>query len=269
MDQGPAPETARWSLRSRGPAHAVSHRCLELQREARPRGWLARLLGLDPLHPDAVSWYRGALGELRVGRLLAGLGPGWRVLHAVPHGDHGADIDHLVIGPAGVFTINTKNHTGRRVWVGGAALHVDGQRTSHIPAAEREAGAASRFLTRAIGARVTATPLVVVVDPAELRHGDTPSPVPVLTAARVVRHLRALPSRLEADVVATISRAAEEWTTWRPFGVDLPSHTDPDDAFARLRREVERARRHRVLWALTGLVALPLAVIGVASGLLG
>ena len=85
MDQGPAPEPASWTLRSRGPAHAVSHRCLELQRRARPRGRLARLLGVDPLHPDAVGAYREALGERRIGGLLAQLGAGWRVLHAVPY----------------------------------------------------------------------------------------------------------------------------------------------------------------------------------------
>lgn len=229
MDQGPAPASAGWSLRSRGPAHAVSHRCLELQRAARPHSALSRLLGRDPLHPDAVSWYREALGERRVGRMLMELGPGWRVLHAVPHGV-ADEIDHLVIGPAGVFTA-----------------------TSTPSSALRDARSASRLLTRATGVSIVVEPLVATVG----------------GAARLVRHLHSLPARLEADLVATIARVAEEWTTWRPFGVDLEAHSDPDAAFDRLRAEVDRARGRRVLWSVAGIVVIALALVALASAVLG
>jgi hypothetical protein len=37
----------------------------------------------------------------------------------------GADIDHLVIGPPGVFTINTKHHRDARIWVGGNMVKVN------------------------------------------------------------------------------------------------------------------------------------------------
>ena len=30
-------------------------------------------------------------------------------------GEKGSDIDHVIIGPGGVFTLNTKNHTGGNV----------------------------------------------------------------------------------------------------------------------------------------------------------
>lgn len=229
MDQGPAPAPSGWSLRSRGPAHAVSHRCLERQREARPRGAFARLLGVDPLHPDAADDYRTALGERRVGGVLGELGDGWRVLHAVPYGDTD-DIDHLVIGPPGVFAV-----------------------TSSAAAAQHDARSASRMLTRAMGSRVVAEP--VVASPHDV-HG-------------LVERLRGLPARLEADLVATITRAAEEWTTWRPFGVDLPVHTDPDHAFDRLRIEVERARRRRLTWTFAGFAAVPIAVFATVVALVG
>jgi hypothetical protein len=35
---------------------------------------------------------------------------GRHVLHAVPVGDRGSDIDHVVIGHGGVYTVNTKTH---------------------------------------------------------------------------------------------------------------------------------------------------------------
>jgi len=54
---------------------------------------------------------RGARGEEHVGGLLNGLaGEGWRVIHDATLG-HG-NVDHILIGPAGVFTIETKSHPG-------------------------------------------------------------------------------------------------------------------------------------------------------------
>jgi hypothetical protein len=54
---------------------------------------------------------RGATGEEHVGALLEGLaGDGWRVVHDVTLGR--GNVDHILIGPAGVFTIETKSHPG-------------------------------------------------------------------------------------------------------------------------------------------------------------
>lgn len=54
---------------------------------------------------------RGATGEEQVGALLEVLADGgWRVIHDVTLG-HG-NVDHILIGPAGVFTVETKSHPG-------------------------------------------------------------------------------------------------------------------------------------------------------------
>jgi hypothetical protein len=76
--------------------------------------------------PDAVAWRRGAAGERRTAQLLDPLEQhGWVVLHdlAVPHSQ--ANIDHVVIGPGGVFVIDSKQYRGRlqldptgRLWHG-------------------------------------------------------------------------------------------------------------------------------------------------------
>jgi hypothetical protein len=76
--------------------------------------------------PDASAWRRGAAGERRTARLLGPLErQGWVVLHdlAVPRSR--ANIDHLVIGPGGVFVIDSKQYRGRlqldrsgRLWHG-------------------------------------------------------------------------------------------------------------------------------------------------------
>lgn len=54
---------------------------------------------------------RGALGEEQVGGLLEGLtDEGWRVIHDASLGN--GNVDHILIGPPGVFTIETKSHPG-------------------------------------------------------------------------------------------------------------------------------------------------------------
>jgi hypothetical protein len=54
---------------------------------------------------------RGATGEERVGSLLDGLeGKGWHAIHDASLG-HG-NVDHILVGPAGVFTVETKSHPG-------------------------------------------------------------------------------------------------------------------------------------------------------------
>lgn len=68
------------------------------------------------------------------------------MLHSVPVGTGASDLDHVVIGPAGVFTINTKHHRGQNVWVGAKRILVNGQRTDHLRNAAHEAKRASKLL---------------------------------------------------------------------------------------------------------------------------
>lgn len=104
---------------------------------------------------------RGAAGEEQVGGLLDRLtDDGWRVIHDASFG-HG-NVDHIAIGPAGVFTVETKSHPGpvRVRGVHGATL--------------RQAQAQRRTLEGIVGAPVE--PLVVfsrawVDKPLARRHG--------------------------------------------------------------------------------------------------
>jgi hypothetical protein len=68
---------------------------------------------------------RGAAAEEHVGSLLEQLA-GWRVIHDASMG-HG-NVDHLLIGPAGVFAVETKSHPGP---VRVAALHGATIRQAH------------------------------------------------------------------------------------------------------------------------------------------
>jgi len=63
---------------------------------------------------DYESWAQGAEGEEVVGQILEGLREeGWCVIHDVSFGR--GNIDHIVVGPGGIFTIETKSRGGK-VW---------------------------------------------------------------------------------------------------------------------------------------------------------
>ena len=73
-------------LRDRMPGQLVVAELLRAQAQVQSRGFLGRFLGSSPLTTETQAWYKGALGEMEVGRALAGLGPDYTVLHAVPVG---------------------------------------------------------------------------------------------------------------------------------------------------------------------------------------
>jgi hypothetical protein len=77
---------------------------------------VAALLGLKALDrftvPVVERWKRGATGEEHVGAVLDALADqGWRPIHDVSLGR--GNIDHVLVGPGGIFTIETKSHPGR------------------------------------------------------------------------------------------------------------------------------------------------------------
>jgi hypothetical protein len=135
------------------------------------RQWDLGAIHVDPqsdgivIDDEAASWYRGVIGERRVGALLERLGDGFTVLHSVPVGRSTSDIDHVVISPAGVFTINTKYSPGKDVWVAGYGMYVGGHPQRYVRNAVNEATRASEHLSRASGLTVPVTGLIVFVDP--------------------------------------------------------------------------------------------------------
>lgn len=138
-------------------------------REAAPvRSLLARALGV---HTNERAWRIGADGEERVAARLAKLtkqDPRWRAHHAIPVGTRGADIDHLVIGPGGVFTLNTKHHPGAKIWVGDDTFMVDGHKQPYIRNSRYEAARAAKLLTSACGFAVHVEGVIVTVNADEI-----------------------------------------------------------------------------------------------------
>jgi hypothetical protein len=140
---------------------------------------------------DAVSWYDGVKGERIVASVLAQLGPEWTVLHSVPAGKGRGDVDHVVFGPGGVFTINTKNSSGRRVWAAGYGLRLNNvPNNGYIQGALREHEHAERVLSAASGFAVPVTTLITFVQPSGLtvtaRPGDGVADIRVISDAHLL-----------------------------------------------------------------------------------
>jgi hypothetical protein len=186
-------------------------------REAAPvKTFLARALGV---HTDERAWRIGADGEEKVGAQLAKAAKKdsrWRFLHAIPVGDRSSDIDHLIVGPGGVFTVNTKHHPGAKIWVGGNTFMVNGRRQPYIRNSRHEAARAAELLTAACGFPVHVEGLVVTVNADDVVVKNAPDGVSVVPRMQVAKWLLRHGDILTPDQCEAIFDAARRSTTWRP-----------------------------------------------------
>ena len=189
---------------------AVAARAAELG----PKGWQGIVARLLRLPTEATSWEVGAKGEQIVNKRLSRLKPeGWQVLPAVVKRS-GADIDHVVIGPPGVFTINTKHHRDARIWVGDHALRVNNAPQQYLRNSRHEAESAARILSRAVGMPLVVTPVLAFVGAASIKVGGTGSGVLIARGEDVDRVLRDIPARYsiqERERIFAVARRAEIW----------------------------------------------------------
>lgn len=85
-------------------------------REAHPRlGRLILALSDDP--QSTRAWQSGATGERKLGDRLASLGDSVIALHDRLVPKSRANIDHIVIGPAGVYVIDAKRYRNAKIAV--------------------------------------------------------------------------------------------------------------------------------------------------------
>ncbi|CAM3198902.1 nuclease-related domain-containing protein [Stackebrandtia soli] len=174
---------------------------------------LARTLRIRT--PD-TSWRVGAAGERIVGRRLNKLERhGWRILHNVDL-PGGGDVDHLLIGPGGIWTVNTKHL--RLAWVTAAddALYVRGRRKEYPEAARREATRVAEVLRRTLDRTVSVSPMIVVHGHSRL-HGwwrRRPMGVVVLPSWAVrlrLRWHRRVLSPVDVDEIYSHARWSGTW----------------------------------------------------------
>lgn len=210
----PAEEACWDDLASHRAGAMAREQAMARKQEAPVKTFVARALGV---HTEERAWRIGADGEEMVAaqlRRLAKKDPRWRFLHAIPIGENGSDIDHVVIGPGGVYTLNAKHHPRSSVWVGGNTFLVNGQKQPYVRNSRHEAARASRLLSDACGFPVPVVGLVVPVGANSLKIKESPEDVKIVNRMALRDWFRKRPPILDDERVSAIYDAARRSTTW-------------------------------------------------------
>jgi hypothetical protein len=171
------------------------------------------------LGSSVEAWQKASAVERRTERQLRGLEKkhGWRVLHAraVPKDDEGfsdGKIDHFVIGPTGIYAIDSVSWDKRlpvRALSHKKLYHGPKDMNDQLDQARWESDQASRLISAQLGYKVPVQASVAIYGPAiswkVLRVRD----VDVYSGGRARTYLRRRPKILNATDVERITRVAE------------------------------------------------------------
>jgi hypothetical protein len=204
----------RGEIPMRKPGEALRERAEKLRPQSAGVRFLATIFRVRTADRP---WRVGAQGERKVGARLDPLvRRGWKVLHGVDLGIAG-DVDHLVIGPHGVFAVNTKHHPGAVVKVTAKSISVRGWPVPYVAKACRQAQRVRIALSQALGRPVHVTPLVVVHGHRDLSgwRSHRPQGVHVLPSWAVAWWCR-LPGRakLSTEDIEALYAVACQRSTW-------------------------------------------------------
>jgi len=167
----------------------------------------------------AGAWRRASAAERKTEKQLRGLvAKGWRVMHAraVPQDRDGVSdgqIDHLVIGPTGVYAIDSEKWDKRlpvRTLSHMKLFHGPFEKKDQLDEARWEANQASRLLSKALGVEIPVQPSVAIYGPAIPWRVMTVRNVDVYAGGKAKSYLRKRPKVLTAEEIDRIADAAEQ-----------------------------------------------------------
>jgi hypothetical protein len=196
-------------------------------RDSAPKIIVFTVFGLGAAASTVMAWrtriklrsYRlGLLGEQSVAEQLQHLlANGCRVFHDIP-GDGNWNIDHVVVGPAGVFAIETKSRTKRRGRTGqrdyevlfdGNAIRCPNFTDTNTPQqARRSAKWLAAMLSKSTGTQVAVRPIVAL--PGWLVTLKANSDLKVLSGKQVPGFISAEPAKLSDKAIQQISYQLEQ-----------------------------------------------------------
>ena len=193
----------------------------------------------------------GAEGAARVLAELPTLG--WRVFHDMRWpGRRFANIDHVVVGPTGVFVIDTLAWPGN-IEVRDGVLRQDGRRRDRSVLAASDAVEALAELLPGLDAK--AVHAVLCFDRDEPVFGWA-GDVMVCSPANLVTLLASRPSVLDAQIVADTANALSRSliSATQPVEPRLPRERLPQE----VRRSIASKKRKSLPWSVASIVALAL-----------
>jgi hypothetical protein len=195
------------------PGQAGRERAAVLYSQWREAAWWRRW---RTSRSEEYETRRRAAQQVSVARQFERLGGDWRVLHGIPIGTTGERIDHLVMGPGGVFTVNSHHDAQTSMWLGGGTLMVKGERVHHLRESQADAAYASTLLSGSVGFEVPVKGLVVIVGDKrfDVRCQPEDASVRVTTPKACLRWLRQLSGEWTDYGIERIFDAARRSTTW-------------------------------------------------------
>ncbi len=148
--------------------------------------------------PEAAAWQRAADGERHLARLLEPLAKqGWGVEHDLPVRGATGNLNHVVIGPAGIFAIDVRHYRGRlRLSRDGLLWH---GRTFLLPSLSATRAKADRLQDRIGAPDIWVSPIVAVLGGVVPGGQVTSMGVTVVPARRLPDVLRSLPPTLTPE----------------------------------------------------------------------
>lgn len=168
--------------------------------------------------------HAAAKEELRISDELEFLPSGWFVLHSVDidRDQNARHIDHVAIGPGGVFLIYVEHHPAAKVWISEHNVTIDGRDSDHLRQARFEARRASGMLTDACACNVTVQSVLMLIGAATMQTLSRPAEVHVRDQYDIRDWLCRQPARLDSDAVRAVYdhlRPAKVSPTQQPSGL--------------------------------------------------
>ena len=153
------------------------------------------------------AFFKGARGEERVAGLLETLPGTWHVFHDFEAGGH--HVDHVVVGPTGVYAVETKNWRGH-VTVEKGEILLDGELPDRSPLAQSVAQArAVRSALRGAGCDLEVVAVLCMASDTFDSPATAVAQTTVLNAVDVVKWILGRGTTLSANEVTRLAQLME------------------------------------------------------------
>lgn len=259
----PGLEALRRAERRRPGQERIDRTMAARARSARPSA-VRRVFGGSPVGSAEREAFDAARGERIVGRELDALPTEWVVLHSLTSPGGSGDLDHVVVGPGGLFAVTTRFVVGDRVVVAEDHLLTGGWSMPFARASASATRRTAQLASRSLPPAVVPRGVVIVAGAHGVRVGARSRSVEVHDVRRVRDWLGSLPPVLDAASVERVAaRIAAAFEAERGGGTVLEPSSDVSvraSLFARLERDNRLAGRVRVIWRAAGVAALAAGV---------
>ena len=139
---------------------------------------------------------------------------GWETIHDVPVGRQGTCVEHLLIGPGGLFTVTERSHPGLRVVGRGRAMTVDGNPVAYLRDARLEGVRTQDRLLAAGCAQIHVRAVLVLTGELDVDVLTTPNDPLVVARHEVPGLFRRMPVVVDGRRVQALAKVARRASTW-------------------------------------------------------